>query len=207
MATGLYEAIFRLTDIGALDIILPFLLFFTVLFAVLQKTQILGEGKAGRKFNIIISLVIALLIIIPHVIYGGQSGDISDGKLGGSLAGFPDVVEIVNNSLPSIAVWIVAILMLFLLMGIGIGQTDFKSPDWLKWTFLVIAVVIVGYIFGSSAGFFQNLPQPFRFLEDPVNQATLLILLVFGLIIFFIVSGGDENPHPKPPQQQPPGRP
>src|SRR3989344_3024589 len=188
--TGIYDAIERLANVGALDIILPFLLFFTILFAVLQKTKILGEK--AKKFNIVISLVIALLVVIPHVVY--DDGDITNGKLGRQLAGMPDVVEIVNNSLPSIAVWVIAILMLLMIIGVGWKEeAKFGTPGWLKWTFFAVGIVVVGYIFGSSAGFFQSLPAPLRFLNDPVNQATLLIIIVFGLIIAFIVGGDSEG--------------
>jgi len=187
---GIYEAIQNLWSVGGLDIILPFLLFFTILFAVLQKTKLLGEK--AKKFNIIIALVIALLIVIPHVVYDDR--DVTNGKLGGQLRGMPDVVEIVNNSLPSIAVWVVAILMLLLFIGVGWKEeAKLSTPDWLKWTFFGVGVIVVGYIFGSSAGLFQSLPAPLRFLNDPVNQATLLIIIVFGLIIAFIVGGDSEG--------------
>ena len=196
---GIYEAIQNLWSVGGLDIILPFLLFFTILFAVLQKTKLLGEK--AKKFNIIIALVIALLIVIPHVVYDDR--DVTNGKLGGQLRGMPDVVEIVNNSLPSIAVWVVAILMLLLFIGVGwkeeakLSTQDILNlnyeEDWLKWTFFGVGIIVVGYIFGSSAGLFQSLPAPLRFLNDPVNQATLLIIIVFGLIIAFIVGGDSEG--------------
>ena|SRR3989344_1949981 len=186
---GINNAIWNLWSAGGLDIILPFLLFFTILFAVLQKTKLLGEK--AKKFNVIVALVIALLIVIPHVVY--DDGNIQNGKLGKQLSGMPDVVEIVNNSLPSIAVWVIAILMLLLFIGVGWGDSaNFKTPQGLKWTFFGIGVIVVGYIFGSSAGFFRDLPAPLRFLQDPVNQATLLIIIVFGLIIAFIV-GGDSK--------------
>ncbi len=188
--TGIYEAILRLQDVGALDIILPFLLFFTILFAALQKTKVLGEKS--KKFNIVVALVIALLIVIPHIVYDNRNP--VDGRLGGKLAGLPDVVEIVNNSLPSIAVWVVAILMLLLFIGVGWKEeAKLGTPPWLKWTFFGVGIIIVGYIFGSSAGLFQSLPVPLRFLNDPINQATLLIIIVFGLIIAFIVSGDSEG--------------
>ena len=41
--------------------ILPFLLVFTLIFAILDRSKILGEGK--RQINAIIALVVALLLI------------------------------------------------------------------------------------------------------------------------------------------------
>ena len=43
------------------EVILPFLLVFAVVFAILQKTKILGEGK--KQIDAIVSLVIGLIVI------------------------------------------------------------------------------------------------------------------------------------------------
>lgn len=43
------------------DLILPFLLVFTLVFAVLEKSKILGEGK--KQINAIISLVIGIIFV------------------------------------------------------------------------------------------------------------------------------------------------
>ncbi|MBT3721419.1 hypothetical protein HOG47_07255, partial [archaeon] len=66
-----------LESLGLLDVLLPFLLIFTITFAVLQKSKILGDG--GRRFNIIIAFVLAMSSIIPHIIGRG-----------------PDVVIVIN---------------------------------------------------------------------------------------------------------------
>jgi hypothetical protein len=190
------EAIRRLNEIGMLDLILPFLLFFTIIFAALQKTMILArrnkEGKIEeavanevKKYNLVIALVIALLAVIPHIVF--NDGDLTNGRLGGPLMGLPNVVEIINNALPSVAVWVIAILMVLLLVGL-FGFDDAFGGNWKKWI-AGIAIVVVAYIFISAAGYLQTLPQSLRFLQDPVNQAVLLILLIFGLIIWFIVGG------------------
>ena len=53
------------------DALLPFALIFTVVYSVLLKTKILGteaDGKTPRKnFNVIISLIVSLLVVIPHI--------------------------------------------------------------------------------------------------------------------------------------------
>ena len=43
------------------EVILPFLLVFTLVFAILEKTKMLGEGK--RQINAIISFVIGVILI------------------------------------------------------------------------------------------------------------------------------------------------
>jgi len=196
------EAIRRLNEIGMLDLILPFLLFFTIIFAALQKTMILARrSKDGtnienadevKKYNLVIALVIGLMAVIPHIVF--NDGDLTNGKLGGPLMGLPNVVEIINNALPSVAVWVVAILMVLLLVGL-FGFSDNVFDSWKKWI-AGIAIIVVAYVFISSAGYMKTLPQSLRFLQDPVNQAVLLILLIFGLIIWFIVGGKGKDRTP-----------
>ena len=54
-----YIDFFRLLEsYGFTDALLPFLLIFTIVFAVLQKTNILGKDK--KNFNVILALVLAL---------------------------------------------------------------------------------------------------------------------------------------------------
>src|SRR3989344_8777090 len=98
MATQLFglEGFVRaLEGWGLTDVMLPFLLVFTLLFAVLEKTKVLGDQK--RNLNLTISLVISLLVVIPHVT--------------NSYPGGMDVVDIMNKALPSVSIVIIAVIM------------------------------------------------------------------------------------------------
>ena len=86
---------------GVIDFLLPFILVFTIIFAVMQKTKILGDKK---NFNVIIALVLALIFVVPHI-------------TGSYPLGY-DPVQVMNESLPSISLVSVAAIMLLLLMGI-----------------------------------------------------------------------------------------
>ena len=44
-----------------MEVLLPFLLVFTVVFAILQKTSILGKGK--KQIDAIVSLVVGLIVV------------------------------------------------------------------------------------------------------------------------------------------------
>src|SRR3989344_1658566 len=97
------DAIFYLQRIGVYDIILPFLLIFSILFSVLQKVTIFS-GPERKRLNITVALAIALLSVIPHTL--------------GNYPGGIDVVNVINNSLPQIALLIIAIIMVLLMMGV-----------------------------------------------------------------------------------------
>ncbi len=123
------------------NIILPFLLVFTLLFAILEKTKILGDGK--KQINAITSLVIGLIVI-----------------------SYSYAVGVISKLMPFLAVSAVVILVFMILMGFVTGSGELKPG--LKITFgilvglgLIIAVLwatgTLGYVYsnlftGSSAG-------------------------------------------------------
>ena len=49
---GFFErAVMTLEQIGLTDVLLPFFLIFTLVFAILQKTELLGHDK--KNFNVV----------------------------------------------------------------------------------------------------------------------------------------------------------
>lgn len=190
------DAVRRLNEIGVYDVVLPFILIFVIIFAALQKTRVLGTEEIGghkygkKNLNLVIAVCIAGMAVIPHVVY--NDGDLTNGKLGGALAGLPDVVEIMNHSLPSISVWIVGILMLLLILGLFGGKFEVMKTPLATWV-TIAAVIIIGYIFLASAGYVRQLPRSLQFLSDSGNQAVLLIILVFAIIVYFVTRSPPET--------------
>ena len=149
--------------------LLPFLLVFTIIFAILQKSKILGDGK--KNYNVILSLVIALLVVVPHVT--------------GTYPADADVVSIMNNALPNVSIVIVAIVMLLILIGILGGEAKWMGGSLSGWI-AVIAFLIILFIFGKAAGWWLAWPSWLWWLEDPDTQALIIIILVFGIIIWWV---------------------
>lgn len=152
---------------GIMDFLLPFLLVFTIVFAVMQKTKILGEDK--KNFNVVISLVLALLFIVPHMT--------------GSYPMGYDPVQVINEALPSISLVAIAAIMLLLLMGIfGSDFAEAALP------FIAIAAILfVIYIFGatSALNFWSGPHDIFSWWSQELTEL-LIIILIFGLIVWFI---------------------
>ncbi len=118
---GLFAVSFTLNDtvdylvnIGVYDVLLPFLLVFAIIFAVLEKTAILGKDKTN--INVIVSVVIGLLLIV-------QRG----------------IVELINLFLPRVSLIIVVVLMGLLVIAMVAGK-EFKG---LKGPVLGIAIIII----------------------------------------------------------------
>ena len=179
MATELnfQEFIISLQRAGFVDVLLPFLLIFTIIFAVLEKTKILGEGK--RNMDIGISLIFALLVVIPHV-------------TGNFPAGY-DPVRVINAALPSVSLLVVAIIALMILIGvfahdrIMLGLT---APGWIG--FFSIAAIV--FIFGRSAGWWSS--GFLSGLEAKFGSnliAIVIMILVFGIVIAFVTGGEGEK--------------
>lgn len=168
------DAMFQLYDLGFFDIMLPFLLIFAVVFAALRTTRILGDDK---KIHAIIALVMAMTVVIPHAL-----GLYPEGK---------DAVNIINSALPNVSIVLIAILMVLVIMGIFGANISLAGTAFGGWIF-VIAVIVVGIIFASSAGWFR-LPGWLSFLNDTSTRSIVIIVLIFGIIIAVITGGGDRD--------------
>lgn len=176
MEPNFMNVFLRLENMGLTDVLLPFLLIFAIVFAVLDRAKLFGEYR--RNINVVVALVMSLLVVIPHV-----TGNYPPGA---------DVVEIINSAIPNVSVVIVAIVMLLILIGVFGVNVNIAGKSLGGLIALVSALIIV-FIFGKSAGWFEaELPPWLNWLGDPDTQALLIVLLMFGLIIWF-VTGGEEK--------------
>jgi len=98
------------------DLLLPFLLVFTVIFAVLQKSEILGKGK--RQVDALVSLSIALIFV-------------SVGR----------AVDIVTGLVPFLAVSLVVILVFLLLLGSIYKEGEFGLHKGIKITLGILIAI------------------------------------------------------------------
>ncbi len=159
--------LYYLDRFGLSDVILPFLLIFLVVFAILQKSHILGKDR--KQFNVAFSLILGLMVVMPHVFGRYPAGQ--------------DIVVIMNKAIPNISIVAVAIIMLLLLLGIfGVG------PDWANGGSFssLIAIVAFGaviYFFGAASGWWNNLTASWWGSD---TTSIIIIILVFGLIIGYI---------------------
>ena len=177
MASEIYklEGFFRaLERWGLVDVLLPFLLIFTIIFAVLEKTHILGSDK--RNLNAVLALIISLTVIVPHA-------------TGNYPAGY-DPVDIINAALPSVSILVVAIIMLLIMIGLFAHDKvllGLTMPGWIT----LISIIVIIIIFGSAAGWYAHGFN--AWLENIFGSdalAIVIMLIVFGVIIAFITSGG-----------------
>ncbi len=182
----------RLADLGVFDIILPFVLVFALVYAILHKTKILGEKS--KNFNMIIALVMGASVVVPHVLYG--TANPSDHLL---VTGFIDPVKVINNALPNVSIVLIAVLMVLLIFGVWGSRIKLGSNS-LSGIIALFAFLAVVFIFGSSAGWWE----PFRFLYwnngflgGPDTVALIITVLVFAIIIWWITKDNEHDEEKK----------
>ena len=144
------------------EVILPFILIFVVVFAILQKTKILGEGK--KQIDSIVSLVVALIAVS----FGWATG-------------------VIVKLMPFLAVAVVIILILLILMGFIHGEDKaYEMPKGLKIGVGVAAgvalIVAILWATGSLEYIWENL-----FGTGTENNAILSNVIFIIVIIAVIV--------------------
>ena len=168
--------IYNLEGIGLLEVLVPFLLVFTIIYAVLQKTKILGkteDGKPKKNFNVVIALVMALAVVVTSAT--------------GQYSGQPSVVDIINTSIPGVALVAIAIVMVLILIGVFGKELDIGASNY-GGIFVILSFLIIGFIFASAADLFDRsyIPSWLTFIYDSQFQALIVAIVVFGLIIYLI---------------------
>ena len=146
------------------EMLLPFLLVFVVVFAILQKSKILGDEKT--QIDAIVALVIGLLLI-----------------------GVPGPRDIIVGIMPWMAVAIAVILTFLILYGFVAGDLS-NTPNWMKIIFGILAglftLVVVLYISGLGKivlGWFSLSGS------GDIWMSVLMVVLVIGTMAVAIWGG------------------
>ena len=156
-----------------LDYILPFVLVFTLIFAILQKTQLLGEGK--KQIDSLIGLMVGLILIA-----------------------FPFSRNIVVELMPFLAVSAVILLVFMLLYGFIMGKNkgDVLGVAWIKWVLITIVALALITVVLMIGGWWDYVYDLFfkREASSQVWVNILLIVVLAGAVIAVLVGkdkGGD----------------
>lgn len=149
------------------QIIFPFLLVFVLVFAILDKTKILGEGK--RQINAIISLVIGLIFI-----------------------SFSRAVGIVVNLMPFLAVVLVIILVFYLMLGFVFNEKEgLNVPKGIKIAggiVVLVALIIAILVVSDYWDRFLEL-----FTGGGTLVSTIILLVVIGAALAIVLFSGKKT--------------
>jgi len=162
MASTLRESIIFLESIGFLNVILPFIFVFVIVFGMLERTKVFGleGGKTRKNLNAMAAFVIGFLFI----------------------ASMSQVDSLVFY-LQALGMGLI-FLTAFLYFVSGMREEAYFTRDTFFNMFLLVIIVIV---FFASMGFFNDLPGNF-FVDLVINPVVISVVSFFGLI-WFIVGG------------------
>jgi hypothetical protein len=151
------------------NIIFPLVLVFTLVFAILEKSKLLGDDK--KQINAIIGLVLGLFLI-----------------------SFPFARDIVVNLMPFLAVSVVILLVFMILYGFIYGKSDGEILDkYWKIAFSVIFFIALIFFFLHITGW-SDIVYDFIFGRSAYGQLwinTVLILIIAGAVIAVIWSSNE----------------
>jgi hypothetical protein len=140
------------------DILLPFVLVFVLVFAILQKSKILGEGKT--QIDALVSLVIGLILVAT-----------------------PPARDFIVRLMPWLAVGI-AVILVFLVLFAFVANDSWKNAKWLKVIVGILAAIflVVVVIWASGEGsaigsFFSDN------LGGGVISNIILVVIIIGAVL------------------------
>jgi len=169
------ESVFRgglafLEQVGVYDVVLPFLLVFTLVYALLEKTKVLGVQKdpyskdkteyAKRNLNSMVAFVIAFFVIASS-----------------------QLVALINQTVSHVFILLLLSVMFMLVVGTFGKDEEFFFEKKYQHIFAWIMGVAIVFIFLNAVGWLEI---AYDFLK--VNWSTEVVssLLFIGAIAIFI---------------------
>jgi hypothetical protein len=151
-------------------VILPFVLVFTLIFAILEKSKLMGEDK--KQINAILGLVIALILI-----------------------SFPYPRDIIVKLMPFLAVVAVILLVFMLLYGFSSGN---KSGDplgkGLKITVgILIALALIVFLLIITGGWDLIMNSFSSGTTNSIIFNTIFIVIIVGVIVAVVAGNSGEK--------------
>jgi hypothetical protein len=178
------EIIEKLQDIHFYDVVLPFLLVYVIVYAILQKTKIFkveGEGASNKHLNaahVIISVVFGLFAVV-------------------SL----QTVMYMQNLILNISLFLIFILVVLIMLGMVFGE-DYKKlfiengkiKSWAAWVVgILIFIVALGVLLSVTGLWDQFVDWYDRTNFDWDGWSTLFVIAVIGIIIFLVSREGGSS--------------
>lgn len=172
-------------DVGMYDVVLPFLLVFTIVFALMEKTRVLGVEKVGDKeftrknVNSMVAFCIAFFVIAST-----------------------QLVAIISEITANMVLLLILLVCFMLLVGTMHKEDSkgFALEGWTKKTFYVIMFVGIILIFLNALGWLQLVWDYMQLNWDSQFVGIIILLaVIIGLMAFVMStpSGGDAKPEEK----------
>lgn len=173
MALDFYSFVYQWQNAGVYDILLPFLLVFTLTYAVLDKVKILGDKK---NLNAIVSLVLAFFFLQNQFL-----------------------IASVQSLLPNVSFAVIIGLMFLLVVGVLLGDnmSGYYQKVSLKVAVGVAIFVLIWAIFSRPGFDFTNFQDILYGFLGPDASGLLVFILIITAAFFVVRGGGDKTKEEK----------
>lgn len=159
--------------LGVYDIILPFLLVFTLVFAILEKTKILGVEKVKdqeftkKNINAMVAFVTAFLVIAST-----------------------QLVAVISSVMANVVLLLILSVCFLLLVGSFYSDKQFSLENSPKWVTFLMVFMFVGIviIFLNALGWLETVFGVFYLMFTNLDAewaaTTLFLLIIIGFIVY-----------------------
>jgi hypothetical protein len=153
---GLKEALIVLVDYGLYDVVLPFILIFTIFYASMNKIDFLNGDK---RVYAIISFVVSFIAVA-------------------SLK----VIKSINTIIPFVGLFVIIIFCIILIGGL-FGLTSMKENKFVKWSSIIFLMISSIFILISvfDFNFLSIIPKEFfgKIFSFLVGFAVFIFLILW----------------------------
>lgn len=152
------------------QIVIPFVLVFTLFFAILEKSKILGEGK--HQINSIVSLAIALILI-----------------------SVPPARFVILQVVPIIAVLAIVILAFMIILGFvgGIEKEGTLNKGLIAVIGIIAAIAIIVTVLWSTGWLNKVIEMAKKDELGGLWQSLGMITVIVVVMIIALKSGGKKD--------------
>jgi len=169
MATSpLAGAIEFLNEFGFYDVVLPFLLVFTIVFGILEKTKLFGveDKKPKKNINAMIAFVIALFFVASTNLVAGA-----------------------REFLPNIVVLLITLMSFMMLVGFFYADKEFSFETHTFWKVFLTIIFFIGVILLSMHAFVPDVFEGFGSFWSSTTGVTIIFLAIIVLTVYFVTMG------------------
>lgn len=169
--TGFRNVVTFLDKLGVYETVLPFLLVFTIVFAILEKTRVLGTEKIDNKdypkknLNAMLAFVIAFLVIASTTL-----------------------VRVINEVMANVVLLIILVISFLMLVGIFLGTSETtleKYPGWMKFFMVVLFIAIVAILL-QALGWLELIIEIFAISPTTDWAATIVLLIIVIAVMIYV---------------------
>ncbi|KYK25972.1 hypothetical protein AYK26_01690 [Euryarchaeota archaeon SM23-78] len=164
-------------QIGVYDVVLPFLLIFTLIFAILEKTKIYGtekiEGKelTRKNLNAMTAFVIAFFVVAST-----------------------QLVAIINEVLAhTVLLLLLSICFLMLVGSFHTGKEEFALKKGWRTAFMWIMFIGIVMVFLNALGWLQVIYNYVVFGFSTVVVSSIIFVVIIIVAIAYVTGGFDKK--------------